>query len=211
MNAQSNEGSNGAPRRRWKPNRRVALAVAGAALAAAAFATWGPIGLGNGPLSAEVNVTVGWPDTARNPVGFVIPIHNSGSAAVVVDGVELIGGTRYDKPHLLALRILTAGKCGGTWPARQTAQGFVMSGCGGADAGPLIGHPIGSTKPKSFGFPGAAEVAAPRPGSCWVMTKIVVHYHVGIRSYTATNRYQLAVCTDNALVNSATTAAEYAS
>ena len=158
-----------------------------------------------------MNVTVGWPDTARNPVGFVIPIHNSGSAAVVVDGVELIGGTRYDKPHLLALRILTAGKCGGTWPARQTAQGFVMSGCGGADAGPLIGRPIGSTKPKSFGFPGAAEVAAPRPGSGWVMTKIVVHYHVGIRSYTATNRYQLAVCTDNALVNSATTAAEYAS
>jgi len=49
-----------------------------------------------------------------------------------------------------------------------------------------------------FGWPAAAEVAAPRPGGCWVMTKVVVHYHVGIRHYAATDSYPLAVCRSHA-------------
>ena len=57
----------------------------------------------------------------------------------------------------------------------------------------------------------AAEVAAPRPGTCWVMTKIVVHYHVGIRHYSATDPYQLAVCSDSAQVKAAMNAASSAS
>jgi hypothetical protein len=42
------------------------------------------------------------------------------------------------------------------------------------------------------------------------MTKIVVHYHVGIRHYSASDPYQLAVCADKSLVDAAMTAAEAA-
>jgi hypothetical protein len=118
---------------------------------------------------AGVGATQGWADVARQPVGFIIPIHNSGSAPAVIDAVEVIAGTRYDTPHVIALRILTRSDCGGAWPARQTSRGFELSGCGGPDSGPLIGHAVA-----------AAVVAAPRRAACWVMTKIVVHYHVGI-------------------------------
>jgi len=141
--------------------------------------------LGNGPLDAGVGGTQGWADVAGQPVGLIIPMQNSGSGPAVIDAVEIIGGTRYDAPHALALRVLTRGDCGGAWPVRQTPLGFELSGCGGADSGPLIGHAVGVTDPRSFGFPAVAEVAAPGPGRCWVMTKIVVHCHVGIRNYSA--------------------------
>jgi hypothetical protein len=125
-----------------------------------------------------------------------------------VDGLDLIGGTSYPGPHVLALEVLSSGACGGDWPVRQVVRGFVLVGCGGTAAGPLLGHAFGATQPGSFGFPAAAEIAAPRPGSCWVMTKVVVHYHVGIRHYTATDPYQLALCADSAQVNGAMNEAE---
>jgi hypothetical protein len=171
-----------------------------------AFLLWGPIGLGNGPLNAEVGGITGGSGFGTGRVGFIIPIRNSGRAEAVIDGVELIGGTRYAGPHLLALQVLTSGRCGGTWPARPGARGFVLAGCGGQNKGPLIGQTIGPTR-RFFEFPAAAEVAAPHPGTCWVMTKIVVHYHVGIRHYSATDRYELAFCSDHRLVDSAMTAA----
>ena len=40
------------------------------------------------------------------------------------------------------------------------------------------------------------------------MTEIVVHYHVGIRTYTATDSYRLAVCTRSKLLDAAMAAAE---
>ena len=84
--------------------------------------------------------------------------------------------------------------------AHLTAQGWALPvGCG-ADIGPLIGHAVG---PDRVGLPAAAVAAAPQPDTCWVITKIVVHYHVGIRYYSATDPYQLAVCSDATLVNSA--------
>jgi hypothetical protein len=43
------------------------------------------------------------------------------------------------------------------------------------------------------------------------MTKIVVRYHVGIRHYSASDPYQLVVCSDAAQVNSAMEAAQAAS
>jgi hypothetical protein len=39
------------------------------------------------------------------------------------------------------------------------------------------------------------------------MTSIVVHYHVGIRRYSATDPYHLAVCIHEAQVNAAMAAA----
>ena len=191
--------------------RRVIILVAAGLVAIGAFLLWGPIGLGNGPLSAASYGTVDSAHAGRGPVGFVLPMHNSGDSSAVVDGLDLIGGTSYHGPHVLGLEVLTSGACGGAWPARQAAGGFVLVGCGGTDAGPLVGHAFGPTQPVSFGFPAAAEVAAPRPGTCWVMTRIVVHYHVGIRHYSATDPYQLAVCTDAAQVNAAINAASSAS
>jgi hypothetical protein len=191
------------------PQRRVLALLAIGLLAIGAFLLWGPIGLGNGPLSAAVYATQGWPYSGRGPVGFVIPIHNSGDAPAVIDGVNLIGGTRYPGPHVLRLEVLTSpSNCGSAWPARQAARGFALIGCGGTDAGSLIGHAFGRTRPHTFGFPAAAEVTAPRPGGCWVVTKVVVHYHVGIRHYSATDPYQLAVCASSHLVDAAMKAAE---
>jgi hypothetical protein len=200
------------PVRAWCGRKRPVMILAAAGLlATGAFLLWGPIGLGNGPLSAAINGTEGGVPAGRGPVGFVMPIHNSGDSPAVVDGLDLVGGTSYPGPHVLGLEVLTSGACIGAWPARQAAGGFVLAGCGGTDAGPLAGHAFGPTHPVSSGFPAAAEVAAPRPGTCWVMTKVVVHYHVGIRHYSATDPYQLAVCSDSAQVSAVMNAASSAS
>ena len=195
--------------RLYRRKRRVIILAAAGLLATGAFLLWGPIGLGNGPLSTGLGYGSGAVHPG-SPVGFVIPIYNSGDSSAVVDGLDLISGTSYPSPHVLGLEVLTAGACLGTWPARQAARGFVLAGCGGADAGSLIGHAVGPTHPVSLGFPAAAEIAAPRPGTCWVMTKVVVHYHVGIRHYSATGPSGLAVCADSAQLNAAMKAAESA-
>ncbi len=44
-----------------------------------------------------------------------------------------------------------------------------------------------------------------------LMTKVVVHYHVGIRHYTDTEPSRIAVCADSAQVNAAMKAAQSAS
>jgi hypothetical protein len=196
--------------RAWYRRRsRVIILAAAGLLAAGAFLLWGPIGLGNGPLSTGLGYGEGWAH-AGGPVGLVIPIYNSGNSPAVVDGLDLISGTSYPDPHVLRLEVLTSGACIGTWPTRQAAGGFVLVGCGGTDAGPLIGHAVGPTRPVSRGFPAAAEIAAPRPGTCWVMTKVVVHYHVGIRHYSATEPAKIAVCANQAQVNAAVKAAQSA-
>jgi hypothetical protein len=203
------EDRQGKPVRAWF-GRKLLISIAAAVmflLAIGAFLFWGPIGLGNGPVSAAMYATEGWADSGRGPVGFVIPIQNSGDAAAVIDGLDLTGGTGYPAPHLLRLEVLTSGNCGAAWPARQAGRGFALVGCGGTSAGELIGRAVGHTRPTSFGFPAAAEVTAPRPGRCWVMTQVVVHYHVGIRHYTATDPYELAVCAGSDQLDAAMNAA----
>jgi hypothetical protein len=195
----------------YRRKGRVVILAAAGLLAAGAFLLWGPIGLGNGPLSTGLGYGEGWVH-AGGPVGLVIPIYNSGDSSAVVDGLDLISGTSYPGPHVLGLVVLTSDTCMGTWPARQEAGGFVLVDCGSArGASPLVGHAIGPTRPVSRGFPAAAEIAAPRPGTCWVMTKVVVHYHVGIRHYSATEPSSIAVCADSAQVNAAMKAAQSAS
>ena len=201
-------GSEASPRPWWK-HRRV-LGVMIGTLAVGAFLLWGPIGLGNGPLNAGIGPTTGGADLSGGPLGFIIPIQYSGHASGVIDGIDLIGGTRYASPHVLAPEVLTSGQCGGGAPTRPSGRGFVIPGCGGAYSGPLIGHEFGPASPHFFGFTAAARVAAPRPGTCWVMTKVVVHYHVGIRHYSASDPYRLAVCASIAQVRSAMDAAEAA-
>jgi hypothetical protein len=193
--------------------RRRLIMIAGVGmLLVGAFLQWGPIGLGNGPVTAAPFETGGGVDSSRVPVGFIISIRNSGQTPAVIDGIEIIGGTVYPAPRLLSLAVVTSGQCGGIWPTRQTARGFVLAGCGGKDSGSLIGRAIGPTRPNSYhGLPAAAKVAAPHPGTCWVVTKIVVRYHIGIRHYSATSPYELAVCTHEAAVKAAMVAAEVGS
>ncbi len=198
--------------RAWlRHKRRVLALVAAGLLVTGSFLLWGPIGIGNGPLTAAIGGMDSAVHPGRKPVGFIISIQSSGDSRAVVDGIELIGGTRYPAPHLLGLEVLTSGDCGGVWPTRPTERGFALAGCGGAGEGPLVGHAFGRTHPVSLGFSAAAEVAAPRRGACWVMTKIVVHYHVGIRHYSATDPYyQLVVCADSGQAKSAADAASSA-
>ena len=176
--------------RSWQRRRPLLVCFAAAVLAVGAFLLWGPFGLGNGPLSVELHGAEAWADPGQAPVGFIVPIFNSGHGRAVIDGVEAVGGTSYTGPRELALAVLSSDNCSGAESARADTGAFVMAGCGGRDHGPLIGYGIAAGR---F-VPAAAEVAAPRPGTCWVMTKIVVRYHVGIRHYAASYPYALAAC-----------------
>jgi hypothetical protein len=175
-----------------------------------AFLLWGPIGIGSGPLGVGIGATVGESDVSQTPVGFIVPMYNPGGSAAVVDSVDLVGGTRYPTPRILALGVLSSSACGSPFPARATSSGFVMVGCGGRYRGPLIGRSIGQTQRISSGFPAAAEAAAPQPGTCWVLTKVIVHYHVGIRHYTTAGPFEIVVCAAGATAqeNAAMKAAE---
>jgi len=193
-------------RARHGHKRRAVLLVALGLIAIGSFVIWGPVGIGSGPLSAAIGGMDAGVHSGRGPVGFIIPIRNAGNSPAVVDGIDLSGGTSYPAPQVLKLEVVTSGGCGGIWPARQTGRGFMPAGCGGTTAGALIGHAFGRTP--AFGLPVAIEVAAPRRGTCWVMTKIVVHYHVGIRHFSASDpRYQLIVCASSAQLQSAEDAA----
>jgi hypothetical protein len=182
-------------RARWVRRRRLIVPVIAALLVIGAFLMWGPIGLGNGPLSAGQGGVGLMTDAGPGPVAFGILLQNSGRCRPVIDTVTLIGGTSYAAPRELGLNVETQPQCYNLGSARPDGHSFVIAGCGNLDGGPLIGHSVG---PLSQGFFGAAEVAAPRPGACWVMTKIVIHYHVGFRHYAATDNYALVVCGEGA-------------
>jgi hypothetical protein len=176
----------------WQRRRRVVLPAAAALLVIGAFLAWGPIGLGNGPLSAQIDPAQGFVDEGHALVAFTVPLSYPGGGMAVIDAVVLVGGTTYPDPRTLGLGVLTNGSCGGVWPARAAGRAFVIAGCGGPYHGALIGHAISRPYTTWPGFPAAAEVAAPRPGTCWVLTKI------GIRHYAATYPYELADCARDA-------------
>jgi len=184
------------PRGRWNRARRVIIPVVVALLAVGAFLLWGPVGLGNGPVSVTMSGAEGWTDSAGSPALAPLPIYYSGHREAVIDGVQLIGGTQYPVPHVLALEVLgTSGTCSGLGPARRTSRGFADAGCPGTVHGPLIGRSFGFGHVLSVDSTAAAEIQAPPPGRCWVTTKIVVHYHIGIRHFSASGQFDQAVCT----------------
>ena len=198
-------------RARW--NRRPRSIVPGVivVLIAGAFLLAGPIGLGNGPLFTATDAIQSWTDSKPGPIAFTVPLINRGHAPAVVDGMAFIGGTKYPAPRHLAVGVVTTALCGGMWPARPSGDGFVLVGCGGLYRGALAGSVVGPTRGVVPGFPAAAEVTAPQSGSCWVITKVVVHYHVGIRHFTATDLDALILCLDDPKgIDAATNAAEAA-
>jgi hypothetical protein len=180
----------------WNRGRRLVIPAVVVLLAVGAFLLWGPVGLGNGPLSATMGGATGWTDAAGSPALVPLPIYYSGHREAVIDGVQLIGSTRFLVPHVRALEVLaTSGTCAGPGPARRTTRGFAEAGCPGTALGPLIGRSFGSGDVLSVDRTAAAEIPAPPPGTCWVTTKIVVHYHIGIRHFSASGQFDEAVCT----------------
>ncbi|HTA10996.1 MAG TPA: hypothetical protein VK836_20930 [Streptosporangiaceae bacterium] len=183
-------------RTRLRRFRRSIVAAVAVLPIVGAILLWGPIGLGNGPLGVRWDGTVGWLDPGETPAALVLPLFNSGGSPAVVDSVELVGGTPYATPRLAHIEVVSQTSCAGAWPAQPDGHGFALGGCRDArDQGPLLGRSIGPyTAPDSRGVQAVAIAAAPRPGTCWVISKIVIHYHVGLRHYAATDVFTIAVC-----------------
>jgi hypothetical protein len=194
----ADETTRNSPRAGWgRRPRWIVVSVVGL-IVVGAFLLWGPIGIGNGPLSMGIWGGQSNDDLGMGPVGTIIPILNSGNAPAVIDAVQLVNETKYPAPHLISLELLTSGKCGGAWPARATGSGFVLVGCGGTNAGPVVGHAFAPTHGIVFGYPGTAFLGPPKPAGCWVLTGVIVHYHVGIRHYVGTYPDDQVVCAPNA-------------
>jgi hypothetical protein len=180
---------------RWNRHRRTIIPALVALLAVAAFLLFGPIGVGNGPLAVGFNGGESWGDTADVPVALSLPIEYSGHDPAVIDGVDIVGTTGYPVPRVVALETLAVDpSCSGLWPARAVTGGFAEAGCRSSGEGRLLGSSFGAQRALSPGLTATAELAAPLRGACWVITRIAVHYHVGIRHFTATGPAAYAVC-----------------
>src|SRR5260370_20167480 len=168
------------PRRRWSWSRLrwYFIGALVTLLAVGAFLLWGPIGIGNGPLSMGNWGGQSNDDRGMGPVGTVIPILNRGDAPAVVDAVQLVNETQYLAPHLISLELLTSGKCGGAWPARATGHGFVIVGCGGTDAGPVVGHTFAPAHGILVGYPATAFLCPAQPRGCRVPARVIEPYDV---------------------------------
>lgn len=199
------------PRGRWSRHRRAIIPALVAVLAVAAFLIWGPVGLGNGPLKVGWPGGESWGDTADAPVALSLPIFYSGHDPAVIDSVDILGGSSYPSPRVIALEVLAVDPtCSGLSPARPAPGGFAEAGCHSSVQSRLVGTSVGAHHALSPSLTATAELAAPRRGACWVITKIAVHYHVGIRYYTATGPAGYAVCAtgNSALTRNALNAAD---
>jgi hypothetical protein len=178
-------------------HRRLLIVIMVALLAIGAFLVWGPIGLGSGPLRMGNDGAGSGEVSSRTPVAIVDPIRNTGGSALVIDEIQLLGNGSYPAPHALAMEVITYTSCFGLLSTRTTAAGFVLTdGCGSRALGPLYGRAIGDEN--SADVMAAFEIRPPRPGACWLMTRIVARYHVGIRHYEVTEPYVMAACAGSA-------------
>ena len=181
------------PRSRWGWLIIPAVAIM---LAVGAFFHWGPIGLGNGPLFVRDAGAEGTAVQHPGPVGTVVPIFTAGPGPAVVDGIDVVGGTRYPSPRVLATGMLSKiPNCSAAVVATQpavTGTGFTLAGCG-SYRGPLIGHAFLPTH-RPAAITAALQLSAPAGGTCWAITKVVVHYHVGGRHFSGAYKFALAAC-----------------
>jgi hypothetical protein len=190
---------------RFRFSSRYARALAGVVvilLGFGAFLTRGPIGLGNGPLSFGSFSVTGVPDPRGVPVGLVVPVINHGKSAALITGITLVGGGNgYPPPRLMTSYGARDQGCAGL--VLLTRPGTAGRGCATGQHA-LQGMPFPPSRKvldqvsgrqvaeASMGV--VAEAAAPAAGRCWTVKTIAVHYHVGIRHYTATTPEAGAVC-----------------
>ena len=183
---------------RLQRRRRTLILTVVVLLAVGALLQWGPIGLGNGPLVMGIDsgaATMAEPSPA--PFADLIQISYSGSGSMTIDGITLVNRTSYPTPRLVATELVAANFTQCTFgPARAAARGFVVAGCGGSKyIARLIGHSIGRQPANgALNYAAGLEISPPKSGGCWVLSDIVIHYHIGIRHYSATEPAGTVVC-----------------
>jgi hypothetical protein len=194
VKAEPVDGPEAPPPARWPRWRRGIIAAAVVVLAAGAFLLWGPIGLGAGPLYVGQLDSSGGPDPGAAPLALLIPVHNTSHDPAVIDSIRLVGRSMFPGPSVIRREAWSVANCPDAWPVPAGAQGFVAKACHGESQGPLIGHAFGFTKPVSPGYGAAFELSPAKAGSCWVLTDVVVHYHVGVKHYSTTGPDDIASC-----------------
>jgi hypothetical protein len=174
-------------------NLQMVLAIVAGLAGTSAFLLWGPIGIGNGPLQAGGSGGEFGGVGGEAPLAISVPLSNTGGHATVIDSIELTGRGSYPAPRVLAAEAMSSSEvdCPDMAPVNLGPAGFTVSaGCSGRSLGQLTGLSV---------RPGAAPMAAfavraPGPGRCWLLTDVVVNYHVGFRYYTGPYPDVIADC-----------------
>jgi len=193
----------------WKRGRRV-IPVAAALAAVGAFLAWGPVGVGPGPIGNAVSgMGFGDPVSRTQPTIFLAPI-DAGRSGAVIDSIVVLSDGSYPAPHVISIQGDRSQVCGGAWPLRGS-QNFYR-GCAGGGLVPLLGRAVPAKSrvdvpglgPVTYpGISAAIKVAPPGRAGCWMATSIVIHYHVGIRHYTATHTISETACSSKAQLEAA--------
>jgi hypothetical protein len=164
--------------------RRNAVATLAALVLVGAFLYFGPIGLGNGPLGLpSMDGRIGWFTT--QPTDYVATLVNAGGSTAMIDRVTVASADGYAPVRILSVRVASHSQFGCIY-----AMPSGLSGCARPPFMAAAGFavvPHANTKPGNRGGPAlVVEIAGPPAGRCVALTAIVVHYHIGIRHYTAT-------------------------
>lgn len=180
----------------------MAAVVAGLA-AVGAFLFWGPVPIGAGPLHIDWSMDDVALVSGTDPSAITVPL-NAGSSGAVVDGIAVATSRRYPAPAIIALHSnRDVEGCGSPFPLTGPDSYYMKCAYGGAATiGPLIGRPIPVSStvqaPRSIqtqpGIGAMIVVAPPQGAQCWTITSIAVHYHVGLKHYTATFATDMAAC-----------------
>jgi hypothetical protein len=191
-----------------KRRRRIIVSVAGTLLAIGAFVAWGPIGIGAGPVgSGTSSSSTDTPVPRTQPAVFVTSI-DAGKSGAVIDSVSVFSDGSYPAPRVISIKGDRDEVCGGAWPLTGVENFYNTCDAGGPV--PLIGRavPVSSTVDvPTLGrlvYPGigiAIETAPPGKAGCWLVTSVVIRYHIGIRHYTATHGMSLTACSSASRLN----------
>lgn len=182
---------------------RIFVSVLAGLAAIGAFLVCGPVPIGSGPL----HIDWGMDDVAlvsgTDPSAITVPL-NAGSSGAAVDGIAIATSRRYPAPAIIALHSnRDVEGCGSPFPLTGPDSYYVKCAYGGPGTiGPLIGRqiPVSSTvqAPRSIqtqpGIGAMIVVAPPQGAPCWTVTSIAVHYHVGLKHYTATVAVNMVAC-----------------
>jgi hypothetical protein len=169
--------------------------------AVGAFNAWGPIGVGPGPIGdAVMGVSVTSGVHRTQPAMFMTPV-DAGRSGAVIDRVEVLSDGLYPAPRVISIEGDRQQNCGGAWPLKGKQNFYRVCAAGGLV--PLLGRALPARSRVSVrglgrvtysGIGAAIKAAPPGHAGCWMVTSVVIHYHVGIRHYTATHTMSLTAC-----------------
>jgi hypothetical protein len=182
--AQVAEATHRSPRTDSRFSGRTIVPAIAALLAVGAFLLFGPVGLGNGPLGVPA-IDGRFGLSTAQPTVYVATLVNVGGSTAVIDGVTVITARGYAPARVLGVRVAGHSSYGCVYALMQDVAGCARPPFT-APAGFAVA-PRANTAPGSRGGPALViEMAAPPAARCVALTAIVLHYHVGIRQYTAT-------------------------